>query len=92
MAMTILIYLLSCKVCGLQYVGSTTEKCRFHWNNYKENERKALRGKEQIQPEIYTFFPGRSLVNVKYILLNYTYVFCSEFYFCILDRSIFLFG
>ena len=32
-----LIYLLSCKVCGLQYVSSTTDKFRLRWNNYKEN-------------------------------------------------------
>ena len=28
-----LIYLLSFKVCGLQYVGSTTDKFHFRWNN-----------------------------------------------------------
>ena len=38
-----LIYLLSYKVCGLQYVGSTTDKFRFRWKNYKENDRKALK-------------------------------------------------
>ena len=32
-----LIYLLSGKVCDLQFVGSTTDKCRLGWNNYKEN-------------------------------------------------------
>ena len=32
-----LIYLLSCKVCGLQYVASTTDKFRLKWNNYKKN-------------------------------------------------------
>ena len=36
-----LIYLLSCKVYGLQYVGSTIDKFRLRWNNYKENNRKA---------------------------------------------------
>ena len=30
-----LVYLLSCKVCGKQYVGSTTDKFRFQWNSYK---------------------------------------------------------
>ena len=40
-----LIYLLSCKVYGLQYIGSTTDKLRFRWNNYKENDRKALKGR-----------------------------------------------
>ena len=36
-----LIYLLSCMVCGLQYVGSTTDKFCLRWNIYKENDRKA---------------------------------------------------
>ena len=48
--------LLSCKVCGLQYVGSTTDKFRFRWNNYKENDRKALRGEEHMQPELSEHF------------------------------------
>ena len=51
-----LIHLLSCKVCGLQYVGSTTDKFRLHWNNYKENHRKALRGKEHMQLELFEHF------------------------------------
>ena len=34
-----LIYLLSCKICGLQYVGSTTDRFRLRWNNYKDNDR-----------------------------------------------------
>ena len=28
-----LIYLFRCKICGLQYVGSTTERFRLRWNN-----------------------------------------------------------
>ena len=51
-----LIYLLSCKVCGLQYVGSTTDKFPLRWNNYKENDRKALRGEEHMQPELFEHF------------------------------------
>ena len=51
-----LIYLLSCKACGLQYVGSTTDKFRLRWNNYKENDRKALRGEEHMQPELFEHF------------------------------------
>ena len=39
-----LVYLLSCKVCGKQYVGSTTNKFRFRWNNCKNCQRKAERG------------------------------------------------
>ena len=30
-----IIYLFSCKACGLQYVGSTVERFLFRWNNYK---------------------------------------------------------
>ena len=44
------IYLLSCNVCDLQYVGSTTDKFRLRWNNYQENNRKAKRGEEHMQP------------------------------------------
>ena len=51
-----LIYLLSCKACGLQYVGSTTDKFRLRWNNYKENDRKALRGEEHMQPELFEHY------------------------------------
>ena len=29
------IYLISCKVCGLQYVGSTVDRFRLRWNNYE---------------------------------------------------------
>ena len=53
-----LIYLLFCKACGLQYVGSTTDKFRLRWNNYKENDRKALRGEEHMQPELFEHFAG----------------------------------
>ena len=38
-----LIYLLSCKICGLQYVGST-------------DDRKTLRGEEHMQPELFEHF------------------------------------
>ena len=51
-----LIYLLSCKVCGLQYVGSTTDKFRIRWSNYKENNRKAKGGEEHIQPLVFEHF------------------------------------
>ena len=51
-----LIYLLSCKVCGLQYVGSNTDKFRLRWNNYKENNRKAKRGEEHMQPLVFEHF------------------------------------
>ena len=44
------------KVCVLQYVDSTTDKFRFRWNNYKENDRKALRGEEHMQLELFEHF------------------------------------
>ena len=39
-----LVYLLSCKVCGRQYTGQTVDEFRYRWNNYKDNNRKSLRG------------------------------------------------
>ena len=51
-----LIYLLSCKVCGVQYVGSTADKFRFRWNNCKENNRKAKRGEEHMKPLVFEHF------------------------------------
>ena len=51
-----LIHLLSCKVCGLQYVGYTADKFRVRWNNYKENNWKAKRGEEYMQPIVFEHF------------------------------------
>ena len=39
-----IIYLLSCKACGLQYAGSTVDRFRFRWNNYKSCQREAAQG------------------------------------------------
>ena len=39
-----LIYLLSCKSCGKQYVGNTTGHFRSRWSNYKSDVRKAESG------------------------------------------------
>ena len=38
-----LIYLLSCKCCGKQYVGETTDSFRYRWNNIKDNDTKHSR-------------------------------------------------
>ena len=51
-----LICLLSCKICGLQYVGSTTDIFRLRWNNYKDNDGKVQRGEEHMQPELFEHF------------------------------------
>ena len=39
-----LIYLVSCKSCGKQYVGNTTGHFRSRWSNYKSDVRKAESG------------------------------------------------
>ena len=33
------IFILSCKVCGMQYVGSTVDHFRLRWNNYRSSQR-----------------------------------------------------
>ena len=37
---------LTCKVCKKQYKGKTVDRFRLRWNNYKESDRKFLRGEE----------------------------------------------
>ena len=37
------IYSMSCKMCSKQYVGSTSERFRYRWNNYKIDQVKAGR-------------------------------------------------
>ena len=39
-----IVYLLSCKVGGLQYVGSTVHRFSLRWNNYKCSQKVALEG------------------------------------------------
>ena len=39
-----IIYLFSCKECGLQYAGSTVERFLFRWNNYKNCQREEAQG------------------------------------------------
>ena len=36
-------------MCGKQYVGSTTEKFRFRWSNYKNNQPKTERDEDHTQ-------------------------------------------
>ena len=43
-----IVYLLSCKTCGIQYVGSCTTKFRLRFNNYKSCNRKHF---DQIVPQ-----------------------------------------
>ena len=51
-----LIYLLSCKVCGIQYVGSTVDRFRFRWNNYKSCQRNAEGGGNPNQNDFHQHF------------------------------------
>ena len=51
-----LIYLLLCKIYGLQYIGSTTDQFHYHWNNYKDNNRKTERGVEHMQADLFQNF------------------------------------
>ena len=51
-----LVYLLSCKVCGRQYTGQTVDEFIYRWNNYKDNNKKSLRGDEHKQPGFFAHF------------------------------------
>ena len=51
-----LIYLLTCKTCLKQYVGSTTDCFRYRWNNYKCNDRKFARGEACLQEYLFEHF------------------------------------
>ena len=57
-----LVYLLSCKICGLQYVGSTTDPFRYRWNNYKDNNRKAGRGVEHMLADLFEHFASNGII------------------------------
>ena len=51
-----LIYLLGCKTCLKQYVGSTTDGFRYHWNNYKCNDRKYARAEACLEEHLFEHF------------------------------------
>ena len=48
-----MIYLLSCKCCGKQYVGETTDNFSYRWNNYKDNDRKHSRKESCMQEHLF---------------------------------------
>ena len=39
-----MIYFCSCKTCGKQYTGKTTDRYRYRWSNYEIQARKAENG------------------------------------------------
>ena len=51
-----IVYLLPCKVCGLQYVGSTADRFHLRWNNYKCSQRVALEGSTPKQNYFHQHF------------------------------------
>ena len=51
-----LIFLLTCKTCLKQYVGSTTDCFRYRWNNYNCNDRKYARGEACLQEHLFEHF------------------------------------
>ena len=50
------VYLLTCKVCKKQYTEKTVDRFRLRWNNYKESDRKFLRGEEIKQKSLHEHF------------------------------------
>ena len=47
---------MTCKVCKKQYTGKTVDRFRLRWNNYKESDRKFLRGEEIKQNSLHEHF------------------------------------
>jgi len=50
------IYLLECKTCAIQYVGSTSTKFRLRYNNYKNANRNFNLGKQVPQASLHQHF------------------------------------
>ena len=71
-----LIYLLTCKCCGKQYVGETTDEFRLRWNNYKSNGRKNARNETCMQEHLFEHFKSEDhsgfLGNVSITLIDKT--------------------
>ena len=54
-----LIYLLTCKCCGTQYVQKTTDDFRLKWNNYKNNDRKNAQNEACMQEHFFEHFKSQ---------------------------------
>ena len=50
------IYLITCKICGIQYVGECTTKWRVRWANYVQHSKYARRGQKHSQPDFHKHF------------------------------------
>ena len=68
--------LVSCKVCGKQYVGSNADKFRYRWSNYKNFQHKAERGEDHMQKYLHAHFLSKDrdglLNNVEITLIDKT--------------------
>ena len=51
-----LIYLLTCKHCGIHYFGQTVADFRYRWNNYKDSCRKHSRNEDCMQKHLYDHY------------------------------------
>ena len=51
-----IIYLISCKVYGIQYVGQTTRRWHERWNLYKQNQDLARKGLNHQHPKFHVHF------------------------------------
>ena len=51
-----LIYLLTCKCCGKQYVGETTDEFRLRGNNYRSNDIKFVQNQVCMQEHLFKHF------------------------------------
>ena len=67
-----LIYLLSCKCCGKQYVGETTGTFRYRGNNYKGNDRKQVCMQEHLFKHFNSMGLNGFLSNVSITLIDRT--------------------
>ena len=47
---------MTCNVCKKLYTGKTVDRFSFRWNNYKESDRKFLRGEEIKQKSLLEHF------------------------------------
>ena len=61
-------------MCRKQYVGPTTDKFRYGWNNYKNCQRRAERGEDHMQKYLHDHFLSEDhdglLNNVKITLID----------------------
>ena len=57
-----IIYLLSCRVCGKQLVGTCTTEWRDRWGTYRADMKRASKGEHHMQKEVHAHFtlPGHT--------------------------------